>query len=275
MSRACLAFILIGFISSPKPAKVGRLDHPAIQEASGMVKSRRHPGIFWVLNDSGNAPTIFAVRADGSLAREFPIKAINIDWESIAIDDLGRLYIGDIGNNDGRLPIRAIHRIAEPDPNKPAFGKVAIDRTTYYRFAPEDRFDAEALVIDGEKALTVAKRFDKRLADVFELKLKATSIFEPILPKRTGTLEEFREPVTGADLSRDGKRLAVCSYEVARVYERKNANDWRLIETFRFKGLGREGIEAIAWDGDDLILAGENRGVFRLNRKKLKERPRL
>ena len=249
-----------------KAERVGRLEHPAIREASGIVKSRRHPGIFWVLNDSGNAPKLFAVRADGSLAREFDVNVINIDWESIAIDDSGRLFIGEIGNNDGRLPIRAIHRLAEPDPNRPKVGKLEIESTTHYRFPQEDRFDAEALVIDGKRALIVAKRFDERLADLFELSLEAASIFKPILPKRLGTLAEFKEPVTGADLTRDGKRLAVCSYKVARVYKRDGLNDWRLVETYRFDELARAGIEAIAWDGGDLILAGENREVFRLER---------
>ena len=267
MSRVYLAFLPIVFLVSEQPAKVGRLEHPTIREASGMVKSRRHPGIFWVLNDSGNAPKLFAVRADGSLAREFVVEALNIDWESIANDDAGRLYIGDIGDNDGRLPLRAIHRLAEPDPNQPSFGALKIDRSTYYRLPKADRFDAEALVIDGEKALIVAKRFDGRATDVFELKLEPTTIFAPGVPRRATSLVEFNEPATGADLSRDGKLLAVCSYRVARVYRRARANEWQLIETDRFDELGRRLIEAIAWDGDDLILAGENRDVFRITRK--------
>ena len=44
---------------------IGRLDHPAIREASGIVASRRYPGIFWVHNDSGNPPALYAVRRDG------------------------------------------------------------------------------------------------------------------------------------------------------------------------------------------------------------------
>ncbi|MFO0950915.1 MAG: hypothetical protein U0835_07120 [Isosphaeraceae bacterium] len=68
------------------------------------MASRRHPGVFWVHNDSGNPPRLFAVRVDGSLIREYAVQAPNVDWEDIAVDDEGHLYLGDIGNNDARLP---------------------------------------------------------------------------------------------------------------------------------------------------------------------------
>src|SRR4051794_5227814 len=84
---------------------IGRLAHPAIRETSGIVASRRHPGIYWVHNDSANAPRLFAVRRDGTLVREYAVSVPNIDWEDIATDDDGRLYLGDIGNNDGLLPL--------------------------------------------------------------------------------------------------------------------------------------------------------------------------
>ena len=87
-----------------------------IPEASGIVKSRRYPGIFWVHNDSGNPPLLFAIRGDGRIVRQFRLAIPNIDWEDIAIDDQGHLYLGDIGNNTGALPLRAIYRIDEPDP---------------------------------------------------------------------------------------------------------------------------------------------------------------
>ena len=87
-----------------------------VPEASGIVKSRRHPGIFWVHNDSGNPPLLFAIRADGQIVRQFRLDVPNIDWEDIAIDDQGHLYVGDIGNNLGAPadPRDLSHRRARP-----------------------------------------------------------------------------------------------------------------------------------------------------------------
>jgi hypothetical protein len=243
--------------------RLGRLEHPAIREASGIVKSRKYPGIYWVHNDSGNPPALFAVRRDGTLVREFAVGAANIDWEDIATDDDGHLYIGEIGNNYGRLPARAILRLDEPDPSKPADGPLKVTLSSHYRFPPGGRFDAEALVIDRGRAIVIAKTFDERPAEIYAIPLDPpASLLRPALPERVGTLDDFREPVTGADLSADGRRLAVCSYAVARVYDRDHLDDpWKPIGSARYEA---DEIEAICWDGPDLILAGEGRGVYRI-----------
>src|SRR3954447_5690133 len=117
-----LVLALAGGTADGGPEPIGRLAHPAIREASGIVQSRRHPGIFWVHNDSGNPPALFAVTREGRLVREYAVAAPNVDWEDIAIDDAGHLYLGEIGNNGGRLPLRAIYQVDEPDPRAPAAG---------------------------------------------------------------------------------------------------------------------------------------------------------
>ncbi|HWE37294.1 MAG TPA: hypothetical protein VG406_12070 [Isosphaeraceae bacterium] len=264
--RRAIVWAWVGLIAVAGEAgleTLGRLDHPAIREASGIVGSRKYPGIFWVHNDSGNPPALFAVRRDGTLVREFAVGAANIDWEDIANDDEGHLYLGEIGNNNGRLPFRAVLRLDEPDPSKPADTPLKVTLTTHYRFPPGGRFDAEALVIDRGRALILAKTFDKRPAGIYAIPLDPpATLLRPALPERVGTLDDFPEPVTGADLSADGRRLAVCSYAVARVYARDRLDDpWKPIGSARFEA---EGIEAICWDGPDLILVGEGRGIYRI-----------
>ncbi|HMB04710.1 MAG TPA: hypothetical protein VKP69_13330 [Isosphaeraceae bacterium] len=261
-----IAIVLAGLAQAPpSPLEpVGRLDHPAIREASGIVASRRHPGIFWVHNDSGNPPLLFAVKRDGSLVREYAVTAANLDWEDIAIDDEGHLYLGDIGNNDGWLPIRAIYRLDEPDPSRRAEGPLPVTRASYYRFPRGGRFDAEGLFIDRGRAVVVAKTFDDREAGLFAVPLDpAPPLIRPALPEPLGTLPEFTEPATGASLSADGRRLAVCSTVAARVYEKDGRGGWSLRAAVRYRGA--TDIEAIGWDGRDLVLAGEGRNVYRIS----------
>lgn len=258
------AWVLLVLAASPREVpleRLGRLEHPAIREASGLVKSRRYPGVFWVHNDSGNAPLLFAVRRDGSLIREYIVKAPNVDWEDIATDDQGHLYLGDIGNNDGRLPLRTVYRLDEPDPNRPAVGPLPVTLATHYRFPRGGRFDAEGLLVDRGRAVVVAKTFDGREAELFALPLDPPApLLRPALPESLGRLPGFTRPVTGADLS-PGGRLAVCSVDEARVYERSAGEAWTLVAVVRFRA---DDVEAICWDGSDLILAGENRGLFRI-----------
>jgi hypothetical protein len=254
-----LAFVLV----EPVPVvSIGRLGHEPIREASGLVQSRQFPGVFWVHNDSGNPPALYAVRRDGSLIREYQVNVPNVDWEDIAVDDMGRLYIAEIGNNEGRLPLRAIYRLDEPDPSAAAQMALGINLATYYRMGRGERFDAEALVIDGSRALIVAKTFDRHPADVYAVPLDPPApLLRPATPLKITTLEGFEEPVTGADLSPDG-RLVVCSLKTVGVYKRTGADRFQRLVIVSFEV--DDQIEAVAWDGNDIILAGEARGIYRL-----------
>jgi hypothetical protein len=261
-----LLWITVVLSAPPEPVvleRVGTLVHPAIREASGLVQSRRHPGVFWVHNDSGNAPFLFAVRRDGSLIRQYRLNVVNIDWEDIAIDDQGRLYLGDIGNNDLRLPLRLILEIEEPDPEKNEDTPPKVVTASYYRFPESGRFDAEGLVVEGDTALIVAKTFDGRDAEVYSVPLRPPApLLRPAVAKLEGKLPGFTEPVTGASLSARGGRLAVCSNGALGVFRKADDGGWLplAIRTFRCD----DEIEAVAWEGDDLILSGEKRGVFRV-----------
>jgi hypothetical protein len=257
------AVVLAGDPPSPLQP-LGRVDLRVLPEASGIVKSRRHPGIFWVHNDSGNPPALFAIGRDGAIIREFRVAAPNIDWEDIAIDDEGHLYLGDIGNNGGLLAIRAIYRIDEPDPQKPATKPLPVSAATFYRFAPESRFDAEGLVFDPSinSAVVVSKRFDGRDAELFAIPFQPPApLLRPVKSRRLGTLPGFVEPGTGASLSADGQLLAVCSAAVTRVYQRGKEFSWSRLAEVAYPVTS---VEGITWDGADLILVSEGRGIDRI-----------
>ena len=218
-----VSLIVLGMVAGPPVLEpLGRFDARAIPEASGIVKSRRFAGIFWVHNDSGHRPELFAVRRDGRIVRRFPLAIPNLDWEDIAIDDQGHLYLGDIGNNTGLLRVRTIYRIDEPDPtsaeDKDPDRPRAATRTVSYVLPASNRFDAEGLVYDRGTAVLVAKYRDGREAELFAVTMEPPPD-RPTEVRPIGRLPGFTEPATGADLSEDGNLLAVCSSAVTRVYQ--------------------------------------------------------
>jgi hypothetical protein len=267
MSCLLSCLVVLGMTSGLGPLEhLGRFDAEAIPEASGIVKSRRFPGIFWVHNDSGNPPLLFAVRSDGRIVRRFRLAVPNLDWEDITIDDQGHLYLGDIGNNGGVLTVRVIYRIDEPDPSSAADRPLTASATVLYALPRSNRFDAEGLVYDQGTAIVVAKYFDGREAELFAVPLEPPASPpppRPAQPRAIGRLPGFSEPATGAALSADRALLAVCSETVTRIYRRGESPPWRMVAEVRYEPLP---IEGIAWDGPDLILAAEEgRGLYRLS----------
>jgi len=260
--------LLAVFVESPPALELrGRLDRQLVPEASGIVKSRRFPDIYWVHNDSGNPPLLFAIHSDGRIVRQFRLEVPNVDWEDIAIDDKGHLYLGDIGNNGGILPLRAIYRIDEPDPALPVERPLKASAVSFYSLPRSMRFDAESLVFDRGTATVVAKYMDGREAELFTVPLEPPApLARPARPASIGRLPGFVEPATGASLHQDRSLLAVCSAKVTRIYRRGDgsAPKWRLIAEVPYDP---SPIEGIAWDGFDLVLVAEGGPIYRLSEK--------
>jgi hypothetical protein len=253
--------------SSPALELLCRLDTKRMPEASGIVKSRRFSDIYWVHNDSGNPALLFAIHADGRIAREYKLEIPNIDWEDIAIDNQGHLYLGDIGNNSGFLPRRAIYRIDEPDPVLTAQQPLKASAVSFYAWPRSNRFDAEGLVYDHGTAIVIAKYLDGREAEMFTVPLEPPAApARPANPLSIGRLTGFVEPATGASLHPDQSLLAVCSYKVTRIYRRATGRppEWKLIGVVQYD---QTAIEGITWDGFDLVLVAEGGAVFRLSEK--------
>src|SRR5690348_5947993 len=94
--------------------RTGRIHAPQATELSGLVLSRRRPGVLWTHNDSGDAPRLLAVRASGRLVGDVAVTGASaIDWEDIAIRG-GTLYVGDIGDNKRSRPEVVVYRVPEP-----------------------------------------------------------------------------------------------------------------------------------------------------------------
>ena len=62
------------------PLLLGHLHNRDIAEASGLVASRMHSGVLWILNDGGDAPVLYAVDMQGAHVGRVHIRnAQNVD----------------------------------------------------------------------------------------------------------------------------------------------------------------------------------------------------
>ena len=246
---------------APKPnvTKVGSLDHPAITESSGVVASRKYPGVYWTHNDKGNLPHIFAIDERGQLLAEFRVSANNDDWEDIATDDAGNLYLGRIGNNEGRIDEVAVFRIPEPDMERKRTrpGRAAPDKTWRIRY-PAKPFDAESLFIHKNFAYLIDKRNDGQNATMYRFPLDGAEI---VTLEQVATLP-IDAPVTAADISSDAKRLAVLCTEGLYLFtidgDPKNAATADPVK-IRYKDTN---IEGCCFSPNGVLVTAESRQVY-------------
>ncbi|MFH2220165.1 MAG: hypothetical protein ABII68_10970 [Pseudomonadota bacterium] len=259
---------------------VGWMSFQPIKESSGLLRSRRWPGVFWTHNDSRNPAQIFAVRVDGSIVKPERITAAeytgirvigaeNVDWEDIALDADGNLYIGDFGNNWNERRDLAVYVLKEPNPFEDTDARVRLripfeypDQNQYP--PPEERnFDAEALFFDGGRLYILTKHRGDTKTSLYR--------FETLVPGRMNRLEllgEFdtRERVTAADISPDGSRLVVLTYGAIWMFERAAAEPESWLDGrvwwLPVKNCGT--CEGVSFSDDTILISSERRELFRV-----------
>lgn len=119
-----------------------------LKEVSGMVKSLRFPGDFWVHNDSGDDPVIYRVNDSLQIVQEvFLEDAVHFDWEDISISEYqgeSYLFIGDIGDNLAVRDSVSIYLVKEPLADMTS---IAIEKRISLTYEDGPR-DAELLLFD-------------------------------------------------------------------------------------------------------------------------------
>jgi hypothetical protein len=68
-----------------------------LREVSGLYI--QHADSLWWHNDSGDAATIYQTDGHGRLRQQITLPTRAVDWEDITADDVGHLYLGDVGDN--------------------------------------------------------------------------------------------------------------------------------------------------------------------------------
>lgn len=233
----------------------------ALSETSGVATSRSYPGIFWIHNDSGSEPMVFAVDSTGTIRAGVRVEeAYNRDWEDIArgpcepgsADDC--LFIGEIGDNDARYPHVAVYRVPEPDPASDTVTAPAdIFRFTY----PEGARDAEGLFIT-EAGIHVVSKGRSGAIELFRLA-------PPYPTAATSTLERVQElappptsmtaQATAAAADPDGERVVIRTYAGLFFFEADG-------DTLKPVGRPADAVATGQLQGEGVDFVGDSRLVL-------------
>ena len=196
-------------------ADVGELRGADLREASGIVASQRHPGHFWLHNDSGNEPVLYLVDGTGAAVMRLRIDAVaNRDWEDIARRG-DTLFIAETGDNQAQHDTVFVYAVVEPATIVDSLSAPALRFAFRY---PDGPRDAETLLVDPVSGdwFIVTKREERSRLYRYPAPQRAT---------QTATLERipfefgFRQAV-GGDVSADGAIVLVKTYDQVLLWER-------------------------------------------------------
>lgn len=228
--------------SLPFSRLAGLITSGELDEISGLAASHVHEDVLWAINDGGNAARLHAITRRGRVVARYDVRGVrNIDWEDLASFTLqGKHYllVADTGDNGGRRKDIALHVFEEPasldgGELKPAW-------TIRARW-PDGPRDCEAVAVDAAagQVLLVSKK--RNPPDLFVLPLaKSRGVREARrigrlagVPQASAELHR-NEPglaklfpqVTAADISPDGRTLAVLTYGSVLFYRRTPGEDW-------------------------------------------------
>jgi hypothetical protein len=243
------------------------------EENSGIVKSRHRNDVFWIHNDSGDEPRIYAVDRHGKSypSERYPSEngvliggAINVDWEDITIDDDGQIIVADVGNNANDRRDLVLYYLDEPRPTagRTTFQKKVFIRYPNQRSFPADRdefnFDCEAVFTVGKTVYFLSKDRSDEYTNLYRL--------DEANPNVTNVLTlldtfDIHGQAVGADCTPDGRRLAVLTYTAVWLFERSSLDQSFFTQRVFWAPFAERDAEAICFaDDKTLLIADESLG---------------
>jgi hypothetical protein len=225
-----------------------------------MVESRANAGVFWVHNDSGDKPQVYAVSREGKLLGTYVLEgAAATDWEDMAIGPAPGggyfLYMADIGDNNARRANVRIYQVREPrvDAAQAPVTQTLRGVTTHTFTYPGGARDAESFLVDpltGDFYIVSKRDAENRL-------YRARPSGGGAALQQVATFPFTQS--TGGEISPDGLQVLIRTYFGATYWKRANAST-SLVDLLKQPG---EAVSlAIEQQGEAIAFAADNRGFY-------------
>ncbi len=246
-----------------KISKIGQLPFQ-INESSGLAPVFER-NTFWTHNDGGGKTELFEIDSIGNLLSTLAIpNTKNIDWEDLAHDDRGHIFIGDFGNNANSRNDLTIYKINQTHPEIQE--KITFNFADQKDFPPakiDFNFDCEAMFWAKDSLFLFSKNRGEKHTKLYSLPAKPGDY--SIFPKANIYLNAN---ITAADISPSGKQFALLSYGKVFLFEIGNNGIDFSMPQFCIKAPLKQS-EALTYiTENELLITNEQREIFKINLRK-------
>ncbi|MCL6267587.1 hypothetical protein [Flagellimonas myxillae] len=233
-----------------------------LNEVSGIATN--NGSTIWAIEDNGNKDVLYAINSRAKLVKRLKVgDAKNHDWEDLARDPQGNMYIGDFGNNSNERENLRIYKV--PNPDTASDGKIKAEKISFHypeqkKFPPKKsrlRFDCEAFFYHNNFLYLITKdRARPYLGKAYIYKVPAME------GKHTAQfLGEFISctdsqfcSITGADISPDGNRVALLGSGLIWLFSDFDSEDFTKGKLRTIDVLHRTQQESICFKDNNTIL---------------------
>lgn len=243
----------------------------ALKEISALVTNSA--GGYWALNDGGHEVALYWVTDSGAIRKKVTIlNATNVDWEELARDPYGNIYIGDFGNNRNDRQDLRIYIVSEKElleSTEVVARVLAFSYPDQNAFPPpvaKQNFDMEAMVWYMDYLWLFSKNRTQPFTGYTTLYVLPTTpgTFKAVKTDSLFLGEGPREllQITAADISPDGTLLALLSYDKFYLIHDFPFNDLigGRIEQVSLPNLSQR--ESITFADDTTLIVADERSVL-------------
>lgn len=241
--------------------QLGKLSR-VVNESSGLEMAET-ANTYWTHNDQG-VSALYKINNRGQVRDTLLLRdARNQDWEDLAQDPSGNLYIGDFGNNSNTRRNLAIYKV-KPHTKQPA-GQILFRYNDQVAFPPskqEMNFDCEAFFWHADSLYLFSKNRGSNRVKLYSLPDKP-GIY---VTQNTGEIY-IKSQVTAADINPSQTMMAVLSYGKVFLFQITPGKSL-LSNPYECIRLPRGQTEALVFVNDtDFVITNEKGNLFLVERK--------
>lgn len=249
-----------------------------VEETSGLALDRK--GRLITINDGGAGAILYFLDSlSGKVVhRQSLTHAVNVDWEELAMDEKGNLFVGDFGNNLNMRRDLCIYKVQASNlgAKTAEVEKINIRYAEQKAFPPRDlkrwHFDMEAMLAHNDSLYLFSKNRSKPFNGytyIYRLPAKAGDyVLERFDSLFLGDSWNQEFWVTAADYDRARKRVGLLSYHRLFLIENWSGGKFsnKPLHSYRTPNLRQR--EAVLFDRNTIWVSEE--GDFRYRTHLLK-----